>query len=360
MQLPVNVFHGQRFFKLVYCFSKNMKKFICFIPLVLSLCAGCVSEEKRPYPKVATTAVPGDADDCAIWVNSANSSSSLVIGNDKRPYGGLFVWDMNGRLVYRTRTLSRPNGVDIRCAIDFYGEKIDVVVCGIRSTNEIKIFQIEPKKRILIDITSGEKIFTGYSADTYGLRLYKRRTDGKLFAFATCKAKDDIHQIAFEEDGQGGLKGRFIRAFGGKDMQSFVEGMCADDEAGYLYCSDERQGILKYEADPDKNNDGLIHKFAIEDGIKGDREGIGLYEMPGNAGYLVLSSQGNSSFKIYKREGNNDFVKTVYPRGVTRTDGIAVTSKAILPLFPKGVVVCHNDEGCNFVLFDWGEFFSAN
>ena len=53
---------------------------------------GVVSAE----PAGSTASVPGDADDCAIWVHPANAALSLIIGTDKASRGGMFVWDLLG------------------------------------------------------------------------------------------------------------------------------------------------------------------------------------------------------------------------------------------------------------------------
>ena len=102
----------------------------------------------------------------------------------------------------------------------------------------------------------------------------------------------------------------------------------------------------------------MVDKFAIGDGIRGDREGIALYRETADTGYLVLSSQGNSQFKIFKREGDNTFVKTRSFKNVRKTDGLAISSIP-LPDFPKGIIACHNDRNKNFVIFDWQYFFDG-
>ena len=331
-----------------------MKKLVFSIISCLIL-VGCGEIQREGSPKRETPSLPGDADECGIWINSIDTSRSAVIGNDKKSKGGLYVWDIDGKEIFNV-SLNKPVGVDVRYGMMLKNELVDIVVCGLRSTNQIKVFRIDPKTRNLIDITTKNGISSGFSKRTYGISLYKRQYDGKIFVFVSSKKTDDIHQLELTEDSEGKVKGSLIRYFGKKDQKSFVEGMCVDDELGFFYCSDERSAILKYEADPDKKNNMLLLKFATNDGIKGDREGLALYKKQNNEGYLVLSSQGNSSFKIYQRSRNNNFVKTVYPKGVSKTDGIAINSTPILPLFPNGLVVCHNDKNSNFVFYDWKDF----
>lgn len=307
-------------------------------------------------PKAETRPVPGEADELAFWKHPSMPDKSVVIGNDKSISGGLYVYDLAGHLLHRSPHINRPTGVSVRYNIRTTLGTFDIVGCAVRSTNEIKVFAIDPETRTLVDMTTAEGIPTGFEKDTYGFCLYKRANDGQLFAFVTRKETDNIHQILLTDDGTGKLKGTIIRKFGKMEMKSFVEGMVADDEYGYLYCSDERYAILKFYADPNVRKGPFINAFGVRDGIQGDREGMALYKKPHGKGYLIVSSQGDSTFKIYQREGKNKFVKSAALRGVRRTDGIAATSLQIPPDYPTGVFAAHDDTDNNYVFFDWYEF----
>ena len=336
-----------------------MVKFRKFTFIFILLFLAACTENKKPNPKVVTTDVYGDADECAFWIDQKDPNKSVLIGNDKSDIGALYVWDLEGNLIFKTETLNRPVGVDVRYGMKIYNREVDIVVCGVRSSNELKVFEIDPNSRKLIDITTKDKILTKFPINTYGVCLYKRKDDGEIFAFVSAKKRENIHQIQLRDDGRGGVKGVLIRSFGKKDQKSYVEGMIADDDFGYLYCSDEKKGILKYLANPKLKDNALLSRFALDDNIKGDREGLGLYKKDLKSGYLVLSSQGNSEFKIYDRGGNNTFLKTVKPLGIKHTDGIAVTSVSIPPKFLKGIIACHSGAK-HFVFYDWQEFFESS
>lgn len=338
------------------CTKKNL-----IVVFLLLACVGCVKVQDRTLrqgvrPKVETPSLPGEADECDIWTDQTTPSRSLLICNDKSALGALYAFDMNGKRVHRTTQMNRPVGVSVRSGIQMKdGSLIDVVGCGVRGTNEIKIFKIDPETRGFVDVTSEKGIPSGFEKDTYGFCLYKRLTDGQLFAFVSRKETDDLHQILLYDEGTGKFQGKIVRKFGRAQQKSFVEGMVADDEYGYLYCSDEQHAILKYYANPAVQKPPFIRAFGLRDGIQGDREGLALYKKGSGQGYLIVSSQGDSTFKIYERAGNNSFVKAVMGYGVTKTDGIAATSFRILPNFPTGIFVAHNDSGNNYALFDWYE-----
>ena len=68
----------------------------------------------------------------------------------------------------------------------------------------------------------------------------------------------------------------------------------------------------------------------------------------------MASSQGNHTFVVYRRDGNNEFVKKFRigngsaTDGAEETDGIDVTTANLGPAFPYGVFVAQdgfNDKG---------------
>ncbi|MCB1080847.1 MAG: phytase [Chlamydiia bacterium] len=339
--------------------DRKKTSLIPFWILLLSLFfVGCADFRHRATREGArsrakTRSLPGKADEVAIWADRDNPINSVLICNDKAPMGALYVFDMSGKQVSRSERLNRPVGVSVRYDVNLGGEVIDVVACGIRSTNEMKIFKMDKETRKLIDITTLGGISSGFPDRTYGICLYKRLSDGQLFAFLSRKETDNIHQIMLEDDGTGKFKGTIVRKFGKKDQKSFVEGMVADDEWGYFYCSDERHAILKYFADPSVGKDPFIQMFGVQDNIRGDREGLSIYRKPNRKGYIVVSSQGDSTFKVYNREGKNKFIKSFALHDVWRSDGIASTALPIPPHYPTGVFAAHNDGDNNYAIFDW-------
>ncbi len=304
-------------------------------------------------PSSNTSSVPGTADDCAIWVHPKDPLQSAIIGNDKNASGALFVWDLNGKLIYKTPPIKSPINVDIKQSVPWNGETADIVACGTRATNEIMVYRMDPKTRELINITAPEGISTHHASDSYGFCLYLRPSDKALFAFVTRKGESNIHQIRLEENEEGLYTGKLVRSFGKSIIRSYIEGMVVDDQIGYLYCSDEREGVLKFLADPAMKDDSLLHKFAMQDGISGDREGITIYKKNQEDGYILLSSQHDHTIKVYRRGGTNEYITTILKFGSSETDGIAATSSPLGPKYPKGLLICHNELKNNFAVYNW-------
>jgi len=308
-------------------------------------------------PRASTGAVARSADDPAIWIHPNDPSLSVIIGTDKAdfPNGGLYVWNLDGS-PHQVLPLNTPNNVDVRYGMALGGAYVDIAAASMRKDDEIRIFKIDPLTRTLIDITTadGIRVF----ANPYGICLYKRPSDGAMFAFVTNTTGVDkkIWQVLLEDDGAGKVKGTKVREFGA--ITDVIEGMVADDELGYLYASEEKVGVHKYHADP-ANGDEQLALFATGDAIYGDREGIAIYTCKGGTGYILLSSQGNTTVKIYPREGdpgsphNHTLIITIDTNGSTATDGLDVTNRQTSPAFPHGFLVKHNSQGNNFILYAW-------
>jgi myo-inositol-hexaphosphate 3-phosphohydrolase len=103
------------------------------------------------------------------------------------------------------------------------------------------------------------------------------------------------------------------------------------------------------------------------DSLPHDREGIGIYTLPGGTGYIVSVDQrpGKSAFYVYRREaepGNpHDHSRVVasFTGGVDGTDGLDVTSAALGPDLAGGLLVAMNSRSRNFLLFRWHDIAAA-
>ena len=96
-------------------------------------------------------------------------------------------------------------------------------------------------------------------------------------------------------------------------------------------------------------------------GYRREREGLGIYALSDGTGYIVSVDQvpGESIFHIYRREGEpgqpHDHSNEVmaFTGHADATDGVDVTSAALGPEFPDGLVVAMNSSGRNFRFYRW-------
>ena len=283
------------------------------------------------------------SDDAAIWVDSANPSRSVVIANSKdEDDGGIGVFDMNGELIQFNREGEIGN-VDLRT--EFPGGKNSVVLVGAnnRSTNTLALWTLDTKTRNLS--TVNDRSIKTMSAN-YGFCLYHSKASDKFYAFVTPEDEGFIQQFELLPRNSGLIDAKVVRKI---PISGKSEGCVADDDKGKLYVGQEEFAIWKYEAEPDSAS-APVPVDTVEQGhLEGDIEGMSIAYGRGGSGYLIVSSQGDSTIAVYGREGDNPFIKRVKIVGrgsvdaVTGTDGLDVTAQNVGPGFTKGLLVVHDE-----------------
>ncbi|MEH2447903.1 MAG: phytase [Nostoc sp.] len=313
------------------------------------------------------TSQRADADDPAIYVNATNSADSLVLTSVKN--AGLRVYDLSGNLL---QTLNpggiRYNNVDLQYGFKLGNQSIDIAVASDRGNDKLAIFKINPNPstpgQYLKDITDSNigTIFQAspfeppYSASTrssYGLTLYRSPVTNDYYVFTSRRQTGDIAQFKLIDKGNGKIGAELVREFtipspttAGRSPQT--EGMVVDQETGFLYIAQEDVGIWKFQAEPDGGTTGkLIDRVRFEGGshLTDDAEGLTIYYGKNGTGYLLASSQGDSTFVAYTREGNNEYVGNfaIGNNGsidsVQESDGADVINVPLGPNFPFGLFV---------------------
>ena len=309
---------------------------------------------KAVKPVIVTEPVVYDTDDPAIWVNPEDASKSLIVGTDKNEDGALFVFDLEGKIVQDkvVRGLKRPNNVDIAYGLKIGGKSVDIALTGERMTHNMRLFSLpdmQPLDGGGIPVFEGE---TGVEyRDLMGVALYKRPADGAIFAIMGRKTGPTdgtyLWQYLLEDNGQGGVKATLVRKFGMFSGNKEIEAIAVDDELGYIYYSDEGVGVRKYYADPEKGNEELA-LFATE-GFTDDHEGISIFDTGNGKGFILVSDQQASQFKIYPREGSatnphdHTLIESVLVSTV-ESDGSEISNVAFNDTFKRGIFVAMSDD----------------
>ena len=334
-----------------------MKKTIFYIAFCTAL-VQCTSLnlDKKVQPAVITEQVNFDTDDPAIWINPQDASQSLIIGTDKETEGGLFVYDLNGKIVNKVPGLKRPNNVDVEYGFNFQGKKIDIAVTTERQQNKIRIYEVPSMEEIgAISVFEGET-----DRDPMGISIYKNPHTEEIFAIVGRKFGPSgtyLWQYKLSEN-NGKVTGEVVRKFGNFSGKKEIESIAVDDELGFIYYSDEGFGVRKYYADPAKGNQELV-LFGQKD-FKEDVEGISIYDTGNGKGYILISNQQADTFNVYRREGDNGNANQHYriaeiPVSTKESDGSEVVNVNLGPKFPNGVFVAMTN-GKVFHYYDWREF----
>ncbi|UKK83137.1 phytase [Sphingopyxis sp. BSN-002] len=313
-------------------------------------------------PTVETTPVEtgGDAaDDPAIWINPADPAQSVVIGTQKQ--SGLYVYDLEGK-VLQFLPDGRMNNVDLRNGFRLGGRDVTLVTASNRTTKGISIYALDPATRKLTDVADGLQD-TGLK-DPYGLCMYRSAKTKKTYVFVN-QTDGKMRQWELVATPAGKVRAKLMRDL---PFATQVEGCVADDETGMLYTGEEDVGIWREGAEPRGGPARtMLAKVTDNPALKDDMEGIGLFAMDGGKGYLVVSSQGNDSYAVFRREGDNAYVGSFRIGadmaagidGVSETDGLDVSSMAAGPNFPHGLMVAQDGrnvsppEHQNFKLVPW-------
>jgi 3-phytase len=317
-------------------------------------------------PKSETVSLKGSgdvADDPAIWVHPDDPALSAVIGTNKdKTDGGLVVFDLNGDIVDTAASGQAMNNVDLRYNFNLGGSSVDIIGASNRTTNSLDFFTIDRDDRELHSVGS----VSAQLSDVYGFTMHQSK-DGAYYAFVSTK-EGEVRQ--FELDGSSGkVTGTAVRTL--KVGSGEVEGMVADDQSGALYVAEENVGIWKYGANPGSGS-GRTSVDKVGNGhLTADVEGMAIYYGSNDKGYLIASSQGDSTYALYDRAGKNDYVgsfRVVSGNGIdgaTSTDGLDVTNVPLNANFPKGMLVVHDNDNTNgatsnFKFVSWDDIAKPN
>ena len=285
--------------------------------------------------------IDGDADDPAIWINKADIKNSIVFGTDK--YNGIYSYNLDGNILGFSKS-GNMNNIDLRSF-----DNNTYIFATDTSNNTINLWVYKD-----IDLNKASK------EGKFALRETPDFSDNTNFlAYGACAGISQTNGlIVFVTEAKGsgvqlwnfnGKKLDLLRTFNNSDAYE-SEGCVFDDENNLLFISEEnKKGVLRsYEL-----TDALTldDEFIIDDRngyITGDPEGLAILKQKNNNGYLIASSQGNSSFNVYQRNRPHKYITSFkisgnqYIDGASNTDGIEIVNMYLNENFPDGIMIVHD------------------
>ena len=327
----------------------------------LPLAPGPLSAQTaRPEARAQTAPVPDDddaADDPAVWIHPQDPELSLIIATNKA--GGLHTYNMDGSEHQVVSEGVGPNNVDVLYGFPLDGQSRDIAMATVRGdARGVKLWMIDAATRRLSDVTAGRTISVFGGSEPYGICGYRSPRTSRFYVFVTNK-DGEVEQYELKDAGRGVIGATKVRAF---SLRSIVEGCVADHELGSFYVAEEDAGVWKFGAEPDAGGTGKLIARVGENGLTADVEGLALYYADHGRGHLIVSSQGNNTFKVYERNGDNRYVMTIDPKAgriddVSDTDGIVVTNCPTSRDFARGLLIAQDGENPrgnqNFKLYAW-------
>lgn len=300
----------------------------------------------------------GDAaDDPAIWIHPTNPAASLILGTNKK--SGLGVYNLDGKQLQFLRA-GKLNNVDVRQGVlTSTGRRVDLAAASRRDARGISLFFIETRG----DVTTLRELpgspATVTIQEPYGFCMYKPADQPGVHCLVNDKTgKVEEWRVEIGEDERPSLTLVCTRK-----LETQVEGMVADDETNTLFVSEEDTGIWKFPLGSGDATKGQLIAKAGEH-IVPDAEGLAIARTGRDDGYLICSSQGDSTFAVFDRKPPHAFVRSVRITAgqfgaVEETDGIEVCLLPLGPRYPHGVFVAQdgiNSPGQNFKIVEWPRF----
>lgn len=292
-----------------------------------------------------------DADDPALWADPRDPSRAVMFGTDKSD--GLYVHNMDGSV--RQFLASGPvNNVDLRSGFPTAGgERVLVAASNdAPGANGVNLYLFDPATLMTADYG-----FLPTTYVPYGFCMGRR---GDAFYLVVTTKAGTVHQMSVAD----GPNGPVIGAERLLTLGSQLEGCVVHDDADTLYVGEEDVGVWRFDFNPAGPSTATEIARVDRVRIKDDVEGLTIMR-DGGVDYLIVSSQGDSTYPVYRIEGDQHiyvgrFAIVDGPEidGVTQTDGLDAFSGAIGP-FPEGAVAFHDHEDApnpgqqNFKIVDW-------
>jgi len=302
---------------------------------------------------VPVTHPPDAADDMAIWIHPTDPSLSTIIGTDKQ--GAFEVYDLSGA---RLQSIPiRTNNVDLRYNFPLAGQLVALVVTYDKTNLRFAAFKVDPVTRQLVDVTDP----TNESIMAFGSAMYHSPITGKYYYLSSKHGV--LRQFELSDNGSGNVSIQLVRSVTFNSSLKESEGVVADDVLARIYVSDEGDTIYRIGAEPDSELALTTVDVPLSQGghFKPDVEGLTIYYKSNGTGYLFASSQGNDTYTVYTREGDNTYLGTfrvgegIYDE-VSNTDGIDVTNFPLGSAFPMGMLVVHDGKNYDGTSLEYQNF----
>jgi 3-phytase len=310
------------------------------------------------------TAGQDAADDPAIWASPTPvviggvSTRSFVAGTDKK--AGLYVYGLDGS-VLQFLPEGLLNNVDLTEGLSVGGRPQVVLGASDRTPGKtgVALYLFDPAG------AAGVRPWGAITTDVvepYGFCFARR---GAEIHAVLVGHEGEMRQFVLTADAAGLPVAREVRRF---DIGTISEGCVADEATDALYITEENVGLWRYGLNPAAGAVRTLVQPVAPGVLVADAEGLTILE-DGAARYLIGSSQGDSTFPVWRIDGaapvyaGRFVVRDGAVDRVTGTDGLDALGGPVGDAFPEGVVVVQddiNDAGTqNFKYIDWRDIRTA-
>ena len=274
-----------------------------------------------------------DADDPVLWADRADPSRALLIGTDKTR--GLYVHDLSGKML-QFFPVGAMNNVDLREGFVVNGKPLVLVAAADRDRFGVMHWLLDPATLRLTEY--GFQPLTKLMGEPYGFCMGQWRGETLVIA-NNKKGLVEAHAV------KAGPNGPVLEQRASWKLGSQTEGCVFDDATGNLYVGEEDVAVWRMTmADPAAPPE----KMATADKVRlvDDIEGMSIIRQ-GERSWLIVSSQGDSAYAVFRIEGPGLVYVGRFRIGgggidpVTQTDGLDAWSGPI-GNFPEGAIAVHD------------------
>jgi 3-phytase len=292
------------------------------------------------------------ADDPAIWRNARNPGASLILGTDKK--AGLYVYGLEGK-VRDFKPDGRLNNVDLIEQAD--GSVL--VAASDRSdpaNARVRLYRLDTEAAKLVPLGAVPVDF----GEAYGICLW-RSAEG-VHTISVLKDGHIVHQTL---DLSGSApRAETVRTW---RVQSQAEGCAIDQRGGALFVGEERVGVWRFELDGPRDAGGVLVAKADGYHLVADIEGVAIAPEGQDGGWVVVSSQGDNAYAVFRLPDMKPAGKFRIAAGAfgstEETDGIALALGNFGAAYPGGLFVAQDGQNApaaqNFKLVSWRDALRA-
>jgi 3-phytase len=297
------------------------------------------------------TANDDAADDPAIWHNRRTATASLIVATDKK--AGLYVYGLDGQV----KSFSAAGRVNNVALMDM-GRSGVIVAASDRNDEAqalIQLYRLDTETGSLVRLGA----VPGGAGEAYGLCLW--RDGARLNAYSVLK-HGAIHHLRI--DLRGAPQATEVRKL---QLTSQAEGCVVDPRSRILYVGEEARGVWAFDARANGPVNGKLIAAVDNAQLVADVEGVAIMPMAGRGGWLVVSSQGDNAFALYRLPDHRPVGRFRVIAGqfgsVEETDGIEVHPASFGARFPGGLFVAQDGQNApaaqNFKLVSWRDILRA-
>ncbi len=312
------------------------------------------------------TAGEDAADDPAIFASATPvtvkgvRTTGFVAGTDKK--AGLYIYGLDGK-VLQFLPEGLLNNVDLVEGLSVGGRPQVLLGASDRTPGRegVSLYLFDPAADDAANAVRPWGRITSDVVEPYGFCFARR---GSEVHAVMVGHEGEVRQFVVTADASGQPASREVRRF---EIGSISEGCAADEATNALYLGEENVGVWRYDLDPSAGARRTLIQPIAPDRLVADAEGLTILE-DGAARYLIGSSQGDSTFPVWRIDGAQPVYvgRFVVTDGavdkVTGTDGLDALGGPVGP-FPEGLVVVQddiNDVGTqNFKYIDWRDIKRA-